>query len=83
MEGCNYKIQEEIIFEFLSHYGEVLSEVMEDLFDDGSVLDSEMYGTNRSGIYSVKIKLAKDIPQLGPILGRQIKLFWSTPKTSR
>ena len=47
---------------------------MEDLFDDGGVLDSEIHGTNRSGIYSVKIKLAKDIPQLLPIMGRRIKI---------
>ena len=74
IEGCDYKIPEEVILEFLSHYGEVQSEVMEDLFDDGGILDSETHGTNRSGIYSVKIKLVKDIPQLLPILGRRVKI---------
>jgi hypothetical protein len=74
IEGCDYRIPGKIILEFLSHYEEVLSEVMENLFDDGGILDSEAHGTNRSGIYSVKIKLAKDIPQLVPILGRRVKI---------
>jgi hypothetical protein len=70
IEGCDYRIPMTTLLGVLSHYGEIISEVMEDPFEDGGEPNSESNGTNRSGIYSVKIKLNIDIPQMIPIFGR-------------
>ena len=61
-----------MILSWLSLYGEVLSDVVEDVFEDSE--DSE--GTNATGIYSVKMKLTTDIPQLLPMDGRRIKIYY-------
>ena len=76
IEGCDYRIPEDTLVEFLEFFGELKSEILEDLFDDGGVPDSESFGTNRTGRYSVKIKLNKDIPQLLPIMGKRIKIHY-------
>jgi hypothetical protein len=57
----------------LGFYVDILSEVMEDLFDDSGGLDSETHDTSRTGRYSVKIKLYKEIILLLPILGQRIE----------
>ena len=76
IEGCDYRIPENALLKVLSHYGDILSEVMEDLFDDGGEQHLDSNGTNRSGVYSVKIKLKKDIPQMVPIHGKRIKIYY-------
>jgi hypothetical protein len=76
IEGCDYIIPEKALLGVLSHYGDILSEVMEDLFDDGGELHLESNGSNRSGVYSVKIKLKKDIPQMIPIYGKRLKIYY-------
>ena len=72
IEGCDYKITEDMILSWLAAYGTIQSELVEDVFEDSE--DSE--GTNATGIYSVKIKLANDIPQLLPMDGRRIKIYY-------
>ena len=39
IEGCDYKISEEMLLSWLAEYGEVQSELVEDVFDDSE--DSE------------------------------------------
>ena len=39
IEGYNYKISEEMLLSWLTEYGEVLSELVEDVFEDSK--DSE------------------------------------------
>ena len=72
IEGCNYRIQNEMIMEWLSLYGEILTDLVEDVFEDSE--DSE--GENTTGIYSVKMKLHSNIPQFLPIDGRRIKIYY-------
>jgi len=72
IEGCDYRVSKEMILSWLGLYGEVLSDVVEDVFEDSE--DSE--GTNATGIYSVKMKLSDDIPQLLPMDGRRIKVYY-------
>ena len=72
IEGCDYKISEEMILSWLGTYGEVQSELVEDVFEDSD--DSE--GTNATGIYSVRVKLNCDIPQLLPMDGRRVKIYY-------
>ena len=60
-------------------YGEVVSEVEEDFYviKDSSEEDEEQNpGANRSGIYSVKVKLEKDIPNLLPMCGKRVKIYY-------
>jgi hypothetical protein len=75
IDGCDYRVPEESLVEFLSFYGTILSEIMEDTFDDGLVTASSG-GNNRTGVYSVTIKLRRDIPQFLPIMGRRIKIHY-------
>lgn len=72
IEGCDYKISEDMILSWLASYGEIKSELVEDVFEDSE--DSE--GTNATGVYSVKIKLMNDIPQLLPMDGRRVKIYY-------
>jgi len=72
IEGCDYRVSKDMILSWLSLYGEVLSDVVEDVFEDSE--DSE--GTNATGIYSVKMKLNDNIPQLLPMDGRRIKVYY-------
>ena len=72
IEGCDYMIDSETLIDFLGHYGEVTSDLVEDVFEDNE--DSE--GDNATGIYSVKMKLNKAIPQLVPIGGKRLKIYY-------
>ena len=76
VEGCGYRVPKEVIIDFLSIYGTVVSEVVEQLFDDGSDPYSGNDGTNRTGTYAVKVKLRRKIPQLLPMLGKRIKIYY-------
>ena len=72
VEGCDYRIGESTITDFLGNYGEVVSELVEDVFEDEE--DSE--GANATGIYSVKVKMNSSIPQLVPLDGRRVKIYY-------
>jgi hypothetical protein len=61
---------------FFSCYGEVVSDIREQLFDNGGDPNDANDGVNRSCNYIVKIKLNRDLPQLVPILGRRIKIHY-------
>lgn len=72
IEGCDYRVPIDTILRWLENYGEVVSELVEDVFEDEE--DSE--GTNATGIYAVKMKLTNSIPQLLPMDGRRIKVYY-------
>ena len=71
IEGCEYRLTEEEILAWLSLYGEVTSELKEDCFRDAN----QKTGNNRTGNYSITMKLEKNIPQLLPMCGRRIKMY--------
>jgi hypothetical protein len=75
IDGCDYRVPEESLVEFLSFYGTIISDIMEDTFDDGIVTMSSGLN-NRTGVYSVTIRLRRDIPQFLPIMGRRIKIHY-------
>jgi hypothetical protein len=52
IEGCDYRVPKEILINFLSCYGEVVSDVLEVVFNDNLT-----GGGNRMGSYSVTVKL--------------------------
>jgi hypothetical protein len=71
IEGCEYRVTEEEILAWLSLYGEVTSDLKEDCFRDAN----HKTGNNRTGNYSITMKLERDIPQLLPMCGRRIKMY--------
>jgi hypothetical protein len=71
IEGCDYMVPEEQIMTWLSHYGEFASELEEDLFKDNEITE----GNNRTGNYSIVMKLEHKIPQLIPMNGRRVKIY--------
>jgi hypothetical protein len=62
----------EVILEWLGLYGEVISDLVEDVFEDSEDSESD----NTTGIYSVKMRLNQNIPQLLLIDGRRIKIYY-------
>ena len=76
IEGCEYRVSREVLTEYLSHYGTLASEILEDVFEDNLGPDESDDGTNRTGNYSVRIKLNKDMPQLAPIMGKRVKFYY-------
>ncbi len=77
IEGCEYRVPEKALVEFLEFFGELRSEIVEDTFVDGlSPPGTENCGTNRTGTYSVNIKLYRKIPQLLPIMGKRVRIYY-------
>ena len=72
IEGCEYRVPEEEIVAWLELYGSVESELVENCFNDADDLE----GTNRTGSYSVKMKLNCEIPQMLPMAGRRVKMYY-------
>ena len=71
IEGCEYRLAEDEILAWLSLYGEARSELKEDCFRD----ENQKTGNNRTGNYSIMMKLERTIPQLLPMHGRRIKMY--------
>ena len=55
---CENKIPTDNIIAALSHYGEILSDIVEDIFK----VDEDSEGTNVTGIYWVNMRLETHIP---------------------
>jgi hypothetical protein len=75
IEGCEYRLEEKQIFDWLSHFGEVKSEILEDTHE-GSDDPSEDLPPVGNGIYSVQMKLKREMPQLIPMHGKRIRLYY-------
>jgi hypothetical protein len=72
IEGCEYQVSEIQIKAWLSHYGELLSPIVEDCFEDSDIEE----GVNAMGIYSVKMRLKMEIPQVLPMCGKRVKIYY-------
>ena len=68
--GCEYKVTEERLTEVLAHWGVMGSKIMEEVFHDPH--DKE--GSNRTGIYTVKMNLHQKIPEWLPLDGLRVKI---------
>ena len=79
IEGADYLMKEDHIKEWLSEYGFLVSGITEDMENIGGQSSEEEEGQNEgefsTGIYSAKIKLNKEIPQLIPMYGKKIKIY--------
>jgi hypothetical protein len=72
IEGCDFSVNIDQLTAWLSNFGEILSPIVEDCFQD----DETNEGVNALGTYSVKMKLSKEIPQLLPMYGKRVKIYY-------
>jgi hypothetical protein len=72
IEWAEYSVQEKHILEWLEMYGEAASELSEDVHPN-SDSDADPVG---NGTFSIKMRLNKEIPQLLPMRGRRIRVYY-------
>ena len=79
IEGAEYQLKEDHIKLWLSEYGFLVSGITEDTEDvEGQSSEDEEIRNDvdiNTGIYSVRMKLNKSIPQLIPMQGKKIKIY--------
>ena len=73
IEGCNHQLTEDEIKEGLLPFGELLTPIREDIYED-SDSERDIVG---NGTYSVKMKLAVPVPQFLPMHGKRIRIYHS------
>jgi hypothetical protein len=73
VEGAEYELPKEEIVTWLQMYGNPVSELTEDKERDSSDSDDNEY---HNGIYSIKMDLHTKPPQLLPISGKKIKIYY-------
>ena len=71
IKGCIYRVTKEEILQWLSHYGEVTSDLEEDVFRDEITTE----GINRTVNYTITIKLERAIPQFLLMWGKRVKMY--------
>ena len=71
IEGCEYQLTEDQIAQGLEPFGELLTPIREDIFDCSDT-EGELVG---NGTNSVKMKLARPVPQFLPMHGRKIRIY--------
>ena len=73
--GCDYKLSESEITDWLTQFGEVISEITEEQFNNGEALDEdvEKMPPVGNGTYIVTMKLRKDLPNWVPMYGRRVR----------
>jgi hypothetical protein len=74
VEGCEYRVGKEQIIAWLSNFGEIKSELTEDVYEESDDSENDMPLGN--GIYSVRMKIAKDMPQFMPMHGKRVRLYY-------
>ena len=70
--GCEYRLSESEILNWLTIFGEVLSEITEEPFDD-SCQDPTLSPVG-NGTYIVGMKLIRDLPNWVPMYGKKVCL---------
>jgi len=82
IEGAEYQLNEEDVTKWLSNYGTMMSEIIEDQakleYSDSEEEEEEACQdfVSHTGTYSVEIALKKQIPQFLPIGGKKIKIYY-------
>ncbi len=77
IEGTDYQVTTDQILAWLSLYGDILSPIIEDCFEDPEDEGEDgQDGVNATGTFSVKMRLKKEIPQLLPMLGKRVSIYY-------
>jgi hypothetical protein len=74
VEGCEYRVEKEQIISWLSNFGKIKSELTEDVHEESDDSENDMPLGN--GIYSVRMKIEKDLPQFMPMHGKRVRLYY-------
>jgi hypothetical protein len=72
IEWTDYNVNEKQILDWLEMYGEQAGELSEDIHHN-SDSDADLLGT---GTYSIRMRLRKEIPQLLPMWGKRIRIYY-------
>ena len=72
IEWCDYGVEEHEILAWLEQFGEVIGHLTEDIYPDS---DSDGDPTG-NGTFMVKMKLHSPIPQLLPMWGKRIRIYY-------
>ena len=70
--GCDHKLLESEILDWLALFGDVLTEILEELYEDPNDQSGKELPPIGNGNYLVKMKMNKDLPNVLPIYGRRI-----------
>ena len=71
VEGTDYRIKKEMILDWLTLWGQPMSDITEETFEEEATV-----GGSGTGIYSLKMKMDREIPQLLPMDGKRVKIFY-------
>jgi hypothetical protein len=74
VEGCKYRVEKEQIILWLSNFGEIKSELTEDVYEKSDDSENDMPLGN--GIYSVRMNIKKDMPQFMAMQGKRVQLYY-------
>ena len=74
IEGCEWRVDQQKIVEWLSYFGEIRSDITEDEVEEEKDSGDDQIPVG-NGIYSVKMKLTKDLPQFMPMLSKRIRIY--------
>jgi hypothetical protein len=74
VEGCECRVKKEQIIAWLSSFGEIKSELTEDVYEESDDSENDMPLGN--GIYSVRMKIERDMPQFIPMHGKRVRLYY-------
>jgi hypothetical protein len=75
VEGAEYRLEKKEIVDWLSTWGEPLSDLKEDTHVDTIDPDTDSEGLG-TGVYSMKMKLKEFPPQHIPMCGRRVRLYY-------
>ena len=79
IEGCEYRVEKAELMTWMNYLGDTITEITEDRInlDEESGSDEENPGFSvGTGIYSVKMRITRDLPQFVPICGKRIRLYY-------
>ena len=74
--GCEYKLSESEILDWLVQFGEVISDITEEIFDNPDVQGHADMPPVGNGTYIVTMKLKKDMPNWVPMYGRKVSFVY-------
>ena len=77
IEGNDWRIEKGKMLEWLSYFGEIRSDLTEDVHEGSEDSEDDLQPVGL-GVYSVKMKLRRDIPQFIPMDGRRIRIYYRT-----
>ena len=87
IEGAEYQLTEAQVRDWVTEYGSIVEDISEDVerFEGSSGSESEANGLKEegeihTGVYSVKIIMRKPIPQLIPMCGKKIRIYYKNIK---